>query len=293
MYHLKNHTRFQINLKSSIVYHSMDPSKQEEYNRLFQLLSSLSTKSITEQPLKQPVISLQNCTSVSRLPPEFLPKPRSLESLKVPLSTYEEIPTDSLPPSVLLVAPELPQDAPSALPDAPSALPDAPSALPDAPSALPDAPSALPDAPSALPDAPSTKPLILPAFTYPEFTILSTYQELHEKKKKITYQCEACLKSFAARDTYDSHVTQSIACQRWKALSKEEKQIPIEKPINELVHEWLQDAMGTSEPFQCRYCNMTFVSRGNHHKHLQVAVACNRLAYHTFVKTIKDLNTRQ
>jgi hypothetical protein len=224
----------------------MDPSKQEEYDRLYHLLSSLSTKSTTEAPLKQPVISLQNCTSVSRLPPEFLPKPRVLESLKVPLSTYEEIPTDPLPPSI----------------------------------------------PSVLPES-AQKPLTLSAFTYPEFTVLSTYQELHEKKKKIAYQCEACLKSFAAKDTYDSHVTQSIACQQWKALSKEEKQHPIDRPINELIHELLQQAIGTSEPFQCRYCNMTFVSRGNHNKHLQVAVACNRLASLTFMRSIKDLNKHE
>jgi hypothetical protein len=149
-------------------------------------------------------------------------------------------------------------------------------------------PSALSESPQDA--APPVKSLILPAFTYPEFTIISTYQELHEKKKKITYQCEACLKSFAARDTYDSHVTQSVACQQWKALSKEEKQIPVEKPVYELVNEWLQQAIGTSDPFQCRYCNMTFVSRGNHNKHLQVAVACNRLAYLTFMRTIENLN---
>jgi hypothetical protein len=237
----------------------MDPSKQEEYDRLYRLLSSLSTKSTTDAapPLKQPVISLQNCTSVARLPPEFLPRRSAPEVIP------EEIPAAPLP------------ESPSALP--PSAL--SPSAL--SPSALSESPQ---DA------APPVKSLILPAFTYPEFTIISTYQELHEKKKKITYQCEACLKSFAARDTYDSHGTQSIACQQWKALSKEEKQIPVEKPIYELVNEWLQQAIGTSDPFQCRYCNMTFVSRGNHNKHLQVAVACNRLAYLTFMRTIENLN---
>ena len=263
MHDIKNHIRFQINLKSSIVYHSMDPSKQEEYNKLYQLLSSLSTKSKTDEPdapppFKQPVISLQNCTSVSRLPPEFLPR-RSVPEV-IP-EKKEEMPVEPLPPSAL---------PPSALP---------PSALP------PSAQEILP--PSALPPI---KPLILPAFTYPEFTIISTYQELHEKKKKITYQCEACLKSFAARNTYDSHVTQSIACQQWKALSKEEKQVPVEKPVYELVNEWLQQAMGTVEPFQCRYCHLTFVSRGNHHKHLQVAVVCNRLAYLTFMRTIENLN---
>ena len=244
----------------------MDPSKQEEYDRLYRLLTSLSTKSTPDAvttsapPLKQPVISLQHCTTVSRLPPEFLPKPRTLEPAEVPLRTYEE-----MQPSALSAAP---------LP--PSALPAAP--LPPAP--LPAAP--LP--PSALP------PLTLTDSPYPEFTIVSTYQELHEKKKKISHQCEACLKSFAARDTYDSHVTQSIACQQWKALSKEEKQHPIDRPINELIHELLQQAIGTSDPFQCRYCNMTFVSRGNHNKHLQVAVACNRLAHLSFMRTIADLN---
>jgi hypothetical protein len=234
----------------------MDPSKKEEYDRLYQLLSSLSTKSTTEAPLKQPVISLQHCTTVSRLPPEFLPKPRTVEPVEVPLNTYEEIKVVPLSPSAL------PPLSPSALPAAPLS------------------PSALP--PLTLTDSP---------FTYPEFTIVSTYQELHEKKK-ITYQCEACLKSFAARDTYDSHVTQSIACRQWKALSKEEKQHPIDRPINELINELLQQAIGTSDPFQCRYCNMTFVSRGNHHKHLQVAVACNRLAYLTFMRTIANLNTQ-
>ena len=100
------------------------------------------------------------------------------------------------------------------------------------------------------------------------------------------------MKSFAAKDTYDSHITQSIACQQWKALSNEEKQHPIDRPINELINELLQQAIGTSDPFQCRYCNMTFVSRGNHHKHLQVAVACNRLAHLTFMRTIANLNTQ-
>jgi hypothetical protein len=225
----------------------MDPSKQEEYDRLYRLLSSLSTKSISDAapPVKQPVISLQHCTTVSRLPPEFLPRRSAPEVIS------EEIPAAPLS--------ELHQD--------------------DTP--LPT---------SALPDTPPVKQLILPAFTYPEFTILSTYQELHEKKKKITYQCEACLKSFAARDTYDSHTNQSIACQQWKALSKEEKQHPIDRPVYELINELLQQAIGTSDPFQCRYCNMTFVSRGNHHKHLQVAIACNRLAHLTFMRTIANLN---
>jgi hypothetical protein len=246
----------------------MDPSKKEEYDRLYRLLSSLSTKSATAAvttatpPLKQPVISLQHCTTVSRLPPEFLPRPRTLEPVEVPLSTYEEI----------SVAPLLP----SALPAAPLPVP-----LPAAP--LPAAP---------LSAAPLPALTLSDSYPYPEFTIISTYQELHEKKKKITYQCEACLKSFAARDTYDSHVTQSIACRQWKALSKEEKQHPIDRPINELINELLQQAIGTSDPFQCRYCNMTFVSRGNHHKHLQVAVACNRLAYLTFMRTIANLNTQ-
>ena len=232
----------------------MDPSKQEEYDRLYRLLTSLSTKSTTEAPLKQPVISLQNCTMVSRLPPEFLPRPRTLEPTEAPLIIHEDMPADPLPAGPLPAGP------------------------------LPSL---------TLTDSPFTYPKgeIL-ANPYPEFTIVSTYQELHEKKKKITYQCEACLKSFAARDTYDSHVSQSIACQQWKSLSKEEKQHPIDQPINELVHDLLQQAIGTSDPFQCRYCNMTFVSRGNHNKHLQVAVACNRLAYLTFMRTIANLNTQ-
>ena len=229
----------------------MDPSKQEEYDRLYRLLTSLSTKSVPDAPIKQPVISLQHCTTVSRLPPEFLPKPRALEPVNVPLSTHEDISADPMP-------------------------------LPAAPFPTPSLPAA-PLPPLTLTDSP---------FTYPEFTILSTYQELHEKKKKITYQCESCLKSFAAKDTYVTHVSQSIACQQWKALSKEEKQHPMDRPINELVHELLQQAIGTSDPFQCRYCNMTFVSRGNHNKHLQVAVACNRLAYRTFMRTITNLNTQ-
>ena len=243
----------------------MDPSKQEEYDRLYQLLTSLSTKSVPEAPVKQPAISLQHCTTVSRLPPEFLPRPRTLEPVEVPLSTYEEI---SVTPSVLL------ESAPP---------------LSTPPLTLTDSPFTYPKGEILANPYPKGEILANPC---PEFTILSTYQELHEKKKKITYQCEACLKSFAAKDTYSTHVSQSIACQQWKALSQEEKQIHVEKPINELVHDLLQQAIGTSDPFQCRYCNMTFVSRGNHNKHLQVAVACNRLASLTFMRTIMNLNTQ-
>ena len=228
----------------------MDSSKKEEFDRLYQLLSSLSTKSKTDEVLepgnhivpekqKVPMISLQNCTTASRLPPEFLPKPYAVPAIPLPATPF---PFSTQETSEVLDMPL------------------------------------------------QTTPLPLTLFN-PEFTIVSTYQELHEKKKKITYQCESCLKSFAAKDTYDTHTSQSIACQQWKALSKEEKQHPIDRPINELVHDLLQQAIGTSDPFQCRYCNMTFVSRGNHNKHLQVAVACNRLAYLAFMRTITNLNT--
>jgi hypothetical protein len=247
----------------------MDPSKKEEYDRLYRLLSSLSTKSTTAAPLKQPVISLQHCTTVSRLPPEFLPKPRTVEPVEVPLSTHEEI---EVVPSPSALPMPLPMPLASPMPFTLS--------------------DSYPYPKSEILSNPYPKGEILSnPYPYPEFTIVSTYQELHEKKK-ITYQCEACLKSFAARDTYDSHVTQSVACRQWKALSKEEKQHPIDRPINELINELLQQAIGTSDPFQCRYCNMTFVSRGNHHKHLQVAIACNRLAYLTFMRTITNLNTQ-
>ena len=259
----------------------MDPSKQEEYDRLYRLLSSLSTKSVPSAiataapPLKQPVISLQHCTTVSRLPPEFLPKPRTLEPV-------ENIPADPLP-AMPLSTPSLPAD-PLPTPSLP------PLTLTDSPFTYPKGEIlANPYPKGEILANPYPKGEIL-ANPYPEFTILSTYQELHEKKKKITYQCESCLKSFAAKDTYTTHVSQSIACQQWKALSNEEKQHPIDRPINELVQELLQQAIGTSDPFQCRYCNMTFVSRGNHNKHLQVAVACNRLAYLTFMRTIANLN---
>jgi hypothetical protein len=258
----------------------MDPSKKEEYDRLYRLLSSLSTKSTTAAPLKQPVISLQHCTTVSRLPPEFLPRPRTVEPVEVPLSTHEEIEVAPLASAL-----PMPLALPLALP-----LPAAPFTLSDN-YPYPKGEILLNPYPKGeILSNPYPKGEIL-SNPYPEFTIVSTYQELHEKKK-LTYQCEACLKSFAARDTYDSHVTQSVACRQWKALSKEEKQHPIDRPINELINELLQQAIGTSDPFQCRYCNMTFVSRGNHHKHLQVAIACNRLAYLTFMRTIVNLNTQ-
>ena len=92
-------------------------------------------------------------------------------------------------------------------------------------------------------------------------------------------ECGACKKTFATKGSLTRHQQTTVSCQKWLALPEEQKLPIIDKPIHMIVDDYLKQATTGNNPFQCRFCSITFTNRGNHHKHYQSATTCNRMAY--------------
>ena len=107
------------------------------------------------------------------------------------------------------------------------------------------------------------------------------------KKKPVnTLQCEACCKTFCNSSSIIRHKRLSEACRKWYALP-EEKQVPVvDTPIHEWVSELLERAITGDKPLTCKFCSISFYNRGNHHKHFQSALACNRMAHAEFKRIV-------
>jgi hypothetical protein len=205
----------------------MASSKQDEYNKLYQLLSSLSTKN-------------QSLLSHGVVP---------MISLDALLSSTDPI----IAPVVPLIKP-LEQSLAQPL----------------------EQPLVKPLEQSLV------KPLVKPS--------ISPKKEIPDLIRKDSYECNACLKQFTVKDTYEIHVATSLSCKKWNELSPSEKENNPPKAIHEMADDWLDLAIGVPDRIQCKFCKMTFVNRGNHHKHYKVAAACNRLAFLEFKKVIANLN---
>jgi hypothetical protein len=220
----------------------MASSKQDEYNRLYQLLSSLSTKN-------------QSLLSHGVVP---------MISLDALLSST--VPTDPI------IAQEQPLVQPLVPPLAPPLV--QPLVQPLVPPLAP--PLVQPLVPPLAP------PLVQPS--------ISPKKEIPDLIRKDSYECNACLKQFTVKETYEIHVATSLSCKKWNELSPSEKENNPPKAIHEMADDWLDLAIGVPDRIQCKFCKMTFVNRGNHHKHYKVAAACNRLAFLEFKKVIANLN---
>lgn len=112
-----------------------------------------------------------------------------------------------------------------------------------------------------------------------------------EEVIKIDKQiCKACDRIYQSQSCLDAHLDFSEVCRKWYTLlSNHVDQIELSSPIHLLVDNWLSSVITGDKPHKCKYCNSTFVSRGNHHKHYYTANACNRLAYYEFKKLIQSI----
>lgn len=103
-----------------------------------------------------------------------------------------------------------------------------------------------------------------------------------KKKKANELQCEACCKTFCNQSSIIRHKRLSEACKKWYSLPEEEQAPVVETPIHEWVDELLERAITGDKPLTCKFCSTSFYNRGNHHKHFQSALACNRMAHAEF-----------
>jgi hypothetical protein len=109
--------------------------------------------------------------------------------------------------------------------------------------------------------------------------------KLVKQKMKEILQCKACCKIFSTKGCFTRHQQTSSICQSWLSLPAEQQHPVVEIPIHVKVNEYLEQAI-TGEPLQCRFCLARFLNRGNHHKHYQTALPCNRMAYAEFKRIV-------
>jgi hypothetical protein len=109
--------------------------------------------------------------------------------------------------------------------------------------------------------------------------------KLLKQKVKEILQCKACCKTFSTKGCFTRHQQTSSICQSWLSLPAEQQHPVVEIPIHVKVNEYLEQAI-TGEPLQCRFCLVTFLNRGNHHKHYQTSLPCNRMAYVEFKRIV-------
>jgi hypothetical protein len=116
-------------------------------------------------------------------------------------------------------------------------------------------------------------------------TTRTTRNKTRDNPKEEILQCSACCKIFSTKGCFTRHQQTSSICQSWLSLPAEQQHPVVETPIHVKVNEYLEQAI-TGEPLQCRFCLARFFNRGNHHKHYQTALPCNRMAYAEFKRLV-------
>ena len=108
------------------------------------------------------------------------------------------------------------------------------------------------------------------------------------KPPKTIPQCTACHKTFSTKGSLIRHRQTTTVCQKWLALSEDQQLPTIDKPIHMISDDYLKQATTGEKPFQCRFCSITFTNRGNHNKHYQSALICNRMAYIEYKRLVSQ-----
>ena len=103
------------------------------------------------------------------------------------------------------------------------------------------------------------------------------------------YECEACHAVFSIKRKYLAHKDRHHECRTWLALPSESKYETVTTAIHVFLDECLKKTLTGTKHLQCKFCGLTFVSRGNHNKHYHSSLPCNRMAYLEFKKLISEL----
>lgn len=111
--------------------------------------------------------------------------------------------------------------------------------------------------------------------------------------KTKRYSCRGCDKAFIAESLLSDHLERSKSCKKWLELSEENQQIILQKPIHLFIDECLSQSItsesSSNNKFECKFCNSSFVNKGNLHKHFTTSISCNRLSYHEFKQKILSI----
>ena len=110
-----------------------------------------------------------------------------------------------------------------------------------------------------------------------------------EKKKPEEIKCKACSKSFATDESLKRHHDKTPVCINWLSLPQNTNIVQLPKGLHLIVDELLEKSVSANGKLQCKFCNSTFINKGNLHKHFNTSNVCNRLAYQDFKRLFDSL----
>lgn len=121
--------------------------------------------------------------------------------------------------------------------------------------------------------------------------IVKENEELKEEKLKeeeiLEFNCDACMKTFATKSSLTRHHIRFPVCKEW-INSSHTNTSELPKGVHLVIDDLLDIAICNNGNRECKFCKTKFITKGNHHKHYNTAIACNKMAFQAFKKLINE-----
>lgn len=97
-----------------------------------------------------------------------------------------------------------------------------------------------------------------------------------------SYQCEGCMKIFLDSNSLQYHYATHHACNTWKSIPNKADYVTPAKSIYTMIYELLDDITMTNNKNKCKYCHQEYGLKVEIRKHYLESTLCNRMAYYEF-----------
>lgn len=124
----------------------------------------------------------------------------------------------------------------------------------------------------------------------PETTVadLTLDQALKLFTEASTFRCKACQKTFTTKGSLKRHHERYPVCVEWLSIDKKMDTSRLTKGIHLLVDDLLERAVSEEGRLECKFCKCIFTNKGNHHKHFNTSIVCNKMALIEFKKVVAE-----
>lgn len=96
--------------------------------------------------------------------------------------------------------------------------------------------------------------------------------------------CDSCHKIFMKEWYYKKHLQNNPVCVAWQSHPNRDDNLHLETGLHLILNNLLQEASTQNKNLVCRWCESSFASVGNLHKHLITSNVCNRMTFYEFKK---------
>lgn len=109
-------------------------------------------------------------------------------------------------------------------------------------------------------------------------SLIKAYTKKHNAVSHEDVLCEACLRTFPSAYMHQRHLTESPICTEL-LTHPSKKHIPYPTiPVQDIVYDLQMQAIQGKKPLECKYCHCGFVSEASFRRHFQITMSCNRAA---------------